>query len=45
MCEKDDSFFGFPLHEQREVMELLDMVDIEEDGENGGLINTMGIKV
>jgi hypothetical protein len=39
--DEDDSFFGLPMHEQREVMELLNMVDTEDDGENGGLINTL----
>jgi hypothetical protein len=39
--DQDDSFFGLPMHEQREVLELLNMVDTEDDGENGGLINTL----
>jgi hypothetical protein len=39
--EEDDSFFGLPMYEQREVLELLNMVDTDDDGENGGLINTL----
>jgi hypothetical protein len=39
--DQDDSFLGLPMHEQREVMELLNMVDIEDAGEHGGLINTL----
>jgi hypothetical protein len=39
--DENDSFFGLPMHEQREVLELLNMVDVEDDGENGGLINTL----
>jgi hypothetical protein len=39
--DEDDSFFGLQMHEQREVLELLNMVDTEDDSENGGLINTL----
>jgi hypothetical protein len=39
--DEDGSFFGLPMHEQREVMELLNMVDVDDDGEHGGLINTL----
>jgi len=35
--DEDGSFFGLPMHEQREVMELLNLVDVEDDVENGGL--------
>jgi hypothetical protein len=39
--EDDDSFLGLPLHEQREVLKLLNMVDVEDADENGGLIRTL----
>ena len=39
--DEDNNFLGLPLHEQREVLELLNMVDTEDDGENGGLTNTL----